>query len=106
MQVWLFGITVPTMAPTMVFLASHFGSNAQFQQRRISLPLVPALIDNARYWLPADLPPAAGNELRALSRPDARVKPPRIAQARALARPRGYISRRDWAELDHLIGKA
>ena len=36
---------------------------------RISLPLVPCLIDDTRYFLPDDLPAPAGDELRSWSRP-------------------------------------
>ena len=36
---------------------------------RISLPLIPDLVDNARYFLPDTLPPPEGQDLRGLSRP-------------------------------------
>ncbi|MCK1518370.1 hypothetical protein IVB22_39040 [Bradyrhizobium sp. 190] len=57
---------------------------------RISLPLVEPLLDNARYYLPDDLPPAAGQDLRGLSRPRVdkiRLGDPRTALWRALDVP-------------------
>src|SRR3954452_16187929 len=60
------------MSASMVFLAT-VASESGVRHRRISLALVPRLVDNHRYFLPGDLPPAAGEELRdvpAQDRPD------------------------------------
>jgi hypothetical protein len=56
------------MLPRMVIVLPHL-----IRRVRISLPLVPALLDGRRYFRPDDplLPPAAGEKLQ----------PPRIAQA-------------------------
>jgi hypothetical protein len=42
---------------------------AQVRHVRVSVPLVPCLVDNRRYYLPDDLPPAQGEELRPMLRP-------------------------------------
>lgn len=39
------------------------------RQVRISVPLIPALVDGQRYWLPDTLPPPAGEDLRPQRRP-------------------------------------
>lgn len=39
------------------------------RQVRISVPLVECLLDNQRYYLPDDLPPLAGEDLRPQRRP-------------------------------------
>jgi hypothetical protein len=57
------------MPPHMIFLVPFLNSNARVQHVRVSLALVPALVDGQRYFLPGDLPPPQGLELRALSRP-------------------------------------
>jgi|SoiMetStandDraft_5_1073268.scaffolds.fasta_scaffold1414542_1 hypothetical protein len=35
------------------------GGYAQLKRVRVSVPLIPCLVDNSRYWLPEDLPPPA-----------------------------------------------
>ena len=52
---------------------------------RISLPLVPSLIDNVRYWMPDTLPPPAGEEHRPMSRPRI-TKAPRAPSLRTLVK--------------------
>jgi len=58
------------MSASMVFLAT-VSSESGVRHRRISLALIPCLVDGQRYFLPGDLPPAAGEELRAMCRPKA-----------------------------------
>ena len=65
------------MDASMVFLAT-VASESGVRRRRISLPLIPDLVDGRKYFLPGDLPPAAGEELRAMCRP----KPGQILAAR------------------------
>jgi hypothetical protein len=57
------------MPPHMVCLMPLLGANGTVRRARVSLPLVPCLVDRQRYFLPGDLPPPAGDELRALYRP-------------------------------------
>ncbi|HET9538868.1 MAG TPA: hypothetical protein VFP43_26555 [Mesorhizobium sp.] len=65
------GTTLPGMSSaSMVFLAT-VASESGVRHRRISLPLIPDLVDGRKYFLPGDLPPAAGEELRAMCRPNA-----------------------------------
>jgi hypothetical protein len=59
----------------MVRFLPCLDSNTRTQHRRVALPLVPALVDNERYYLPGALPPTGRNGLLALSRPDAPLKP-------------------------------
>jgi hypothetical protein len=54
----------------MVFLCT-IASEGGVRRRRISLPLIPDLVDNLKYFLPGDLPEARGEELRAMGRPKA-----------------------------------
>jgi hypothetical protein len=60
--------TVAGMSASMVALVTIPSENGA-RRRRISLALIPCLVDNHRYFLPGDLPPAAGEELRAMARP-------------------------------------
>jgi hypothetical protein len=79
--------------PHMIRLIPHLTSNcAAVRQLRISVPEVPDLIDNVRYFRPGDLPAPSGLDLRAVLRP-------KITNRRQLPR-------RDWADLDMLISKA
>ena len=74
------GTTLPGMSSaSMVFLAT-VASESGVRHRRISLPLIPDLVDGRKYFLPGDLPPAAGEELRAMCRP----KPGKVLAARPL----------------------
>jgi hypothetical protein len=77
----------------MVRIAPHLTSNATVRRLRISVPLVPCLLDGVRYFRPDDLPPPAGDDLRPLYRP--RLTP--NANQRSPHRD---------ASLDQLIGKA
>jgi len=57
---------------SMTFLATVSSGPSGTRKVRISLPLVPDLVDGRRYFLPADLPPPEGQDLRGLSRPQRR----------------------------------
>ncbi len=63
------------MQPHMVRLVPHLTSNATIRHLRISVPLIADLVDNARYFLPSDLPAPAGDELRPVLRPRLRRTP-------------------------------
>ena len=85
----------------MVALVVHLTTACSIRHVRVSVPLVEPLIDGVRYFRPDDLPPPAGVELRALSRP-------RIAQAKPApaSRPdRKAWRKRDLAEFEQLIGR-
>ena len=45
-------------------LVPHLTTNCRVRHVRVSVPLIAALIDNERYYLPNDLAPAKGEELR------------------------------------------
>jgi len=49
---------------TMTFLASVPSGPSGTRKVRISLPLVPFLLDGRRYFRPDELPPAEGQDLR------------------------------------------
>ena len=57
------------MQPSMVSIVAHLTTACQVRHLRISVPLVPCLIDGVRYFLPDILPAPVGEELRALYRP-------------------------------------
>ena len=57
------------MPPHMICVLPFLSSKATIRYLRISLPLIEPLIDNERYFLPGDLPAAAGDQLRAMCRP-------------------------------------
>jgi hypothetical protein len=57
------------MAPHMICMLPYLNSNARVRRLRISVPLVPCLLDDQKYFRPDDLPPPAGEELRPLLRP-------------------------------------
>ena len=67
------------MAQSMILLVV-VPSESGTKRVRISVPLIPDLIDNVRYWMPDTLPPPAGEELRAMCRP----KPGKVLAARPL----------------------
>jgi hypothetical protein len=48
------------MPPHMVCLIPFLGSDGRVRHLPISVPLVPCLIDNTRYYLPGDLPETPG----------------------------------------------
>ena len=85
------------------FHASDPGANGTVRCVRISLPLIPALVDGQKYFLPDDLAAPAGEELRPLYRP-------RIRQGNPAPQPRQHFgrrhgSRRDIAEALRILGK-
>jgi hypothetical protein len=49
------------MPPHMVCLIPFLGSDGRVRHLRISVPLIPSLLDNARYYLPGDLPETPGS---------------------------------------------
>ena len=53
----------------MVFVCPFLTTAAQVRRLRISLPLIEPLLDGRKYFLPDDLPPASGEELRPMLRP-------------------------------------
>ena len=53
----------------MICLLSVASGPSGVRQVRISLPRIDCLVDNARYWLPDNLPPPAGEDLRPQRRP-------------------------------------
>jgi len=66
------------MPPTMVIVIPTLATTALIRRVRISLPLVPALLDDVKYHRAESLPPARGAELRALHSPHlARLPKPR-----------------------------
>ena len=72
------GTTLPGMSSaSMVFLAT-VASESGVRRRRISLPLIPDLLDGQKYFLPGDLPEARGEDLRPMVRP----KPGKVLAAR------------------------
>ena len=80
------------MSPHMVCLLPYLNSNAQVRHLRITVPLVAPLLDNLKYFLPDDLPPPSGDELRPLLGPGSRhrtatPRSSRLAAIRALAAP-------------------
>jgi hypothetical protein len=57
------------MPPHMIRTVPYQTTAAQVRRLRISLPLVPALLDDQRYFLPGALPAPVGEELRSIARP-------------------------------------
>jgi hypothetical protein len=57
------------MHPHMVRIHPFLNSNARVRYLRVSLPLVACLVDGRCDFLPDDLPPPAGQDLRAFNRP-------------------------------------
>ena len=55
--------------PKSPFLAVSPRFKLGVRQVRISVPLVECLLDGHKYFLPGDLAPAAGVDLRAIARP-------------------------------------
>ena len=73
----------------MVALVTIPSSAAGVRLVRISVPLIAPLLDNQKYFLPGDLPPATGVDLRSMARPriGGRATPP-IKSGRRPGRPR------------------
>jgi hypothetical protein len=64
----------------MVRLLPHLDTNGRLRRLRISVPLIPGLLDGMRYAMPDGLPLPQGIELRAMSRPRTKTngrQPPR-----------------------------
>jgi hypothetical protein len=57
------------MPPHMVSIVPHLTTYGFIRRVRVSVPLIPDLIDNQRYFLPDALPAPAGEEKRSLYRP-------------------------------------
>ena len=72
------------MAQSMILLVV-VPSESGTKRVRISVPLIPDLLDGQRYFLPGDLPPPAGEELRPMSRPRI-TKAPRAPSLRTLVK--------------------
>ena len=71
----------------MTVLHPHLTSAYKVRRLRITLPLVPQLLDGVRYYPPGDVPPLDGQDLRAFSRPKIGrivrpIKPDRSAERR------------------------
>jgi hypothetical protein len=73
------------MQPHMVSIIPHQTTYGSIHRLRISLPLIPDLLDNSKYFLESDLPPPAGEELRPMSRPRI-TKAPRAPSLRTMVR--------------------
>lgn len=70
----------------MVCLVTHLSGNFGIRRLRISVPLVPCLLDGEKYFAPGELPELHGNDLQ-------RVYRPRIGQAPPRPRRRSSYSR-------------
>jgi hypothetical protein len=72
----------------MISLVPHLTTNCRVRHVRVSVPLIAALLDNRRYYLTGDLPPAEGEELRPLFRPRITqpMRAPRAPSLRSLVR--------------------
>jgi hypothetical protein len=71
--------TIVPFMQHMICVLPFLNSNAQVRRLRISVPLIECLLDNQKYFRPDELPPAAGEELRSLSRPRLTGSPQRHA---------------------------
>src|SRR4249919_1071310 len=75
---------VARMAQSMILLVV-VPSESGTKRVRISVPLIECLLDHQRYFLPGDLPPPAGEELRPMSRPRI-TKAPRAPSLRSMVK--------------------
>ena len=57
------------MPRAMICLLPFLTANCQVRRLRISVPLVPALLDGQKYFLESDLAEPAGLDLRSAFRP-------------------------------------
>ena len=73
------------MIPSMVARVSIPSAASGVRRVRISVPRIDCLLDNVRYFLPQDLPPPAGEELRPMSRPRI-TKAPRAPSLRSMVK--------------------
>jgi hypothetical protein len=53
-------------------LVTHLSGNFGIRRLRISVPLVPCLVNGQKYHLPDTLPPLTGNDLQRVYRPRVR----------------------------------
>ena len=75
------------MTASMVSPVPHLTTNCRVRHVRVSVPLIAALLDNQRYYLPNVLPPPVGEELRPMLRPRiTQPKPPRGPTSRSLVK--------------------
>ena len=74
------------MQSHMVRVFPHLTTACQVRYLRISVPLVPCLLDGVRYHMLDDLPPPVGEELRTLYRPRLTRAAPRAPSFRFLVR--------------------
>jgi hypothetical protein len=84
------------MPSAMVRIYPHLTSNCTIRHLRISVPLVPALVDGMRYFLPDALPPPTGDELRPLYRPRINSQPgstPRAVSSAAMREAASVVAR-------------
>jgi hypothetical protein len=79
------------MIPSMILTMPFQTTAGNVRRLRISLPLVPDLLDGQKYFLPEALPAPVGEELRPIMRP-------RIASASSPPAPRP--ARQAWSERD------
>ena len=98
------------MGATMVILIAIPSAASGVRRVRVSLPLVPDLIDRQKYFRPDDLPPPAGEELRPMCRPRITKAPraplPAPAAARGLAPPDNGRAEDELADqLDRLLAQ-
>ena len=73
------------MIPSMVAMVSIPSAASGVRRVRISVPRIDCLLDNVRYFLPQDLPPPAGEDLRPMVRPRI-TKAPRAPSLRTLVK--------------------
>ena len=97
---------------TMIVLVSVPSAASDFRRLRISVPLVECLLDGRKYFLPDELPPLAGTDLRSIRAPRldkiGRAIPERARGPRWTAHDRARSERRreqrDLKELAELLG--
>ena len=75
------------MVPHMICVLPFLTTACQVRRLRISVPLAECLVDGQKYFLPDDLQPAAGEELRSLFRPRLRLGHLRTAHPRSPGQP-------------------
>ena len=80
------------MQSHMISLVPHLTTNCRIRHVRVSVPLIAALLDNQRYYLPDELAPPVGEELRPMFRPrittphDGVSRTPRAPSLRSLVK--------------------
>lgn len=78
------------MIPSMIAMVTIPSAASGVRKVRISVPRIECLLDNQRYFLPGDLPPAAGEDLRPMVRPRI-TKAPRAPSLRTLVKTRAEM---------------